>query len=211
MALSSVSLASLRADEIDCIHFADGDGVPVTPDMLCASVSRSCCGGHVSLSVRCQETGRWAYAELPAGAALVLAQQLTECSESAKGPQHLGQLHLGEVGHVPAAFGGAGVGEDVHAPHVSSAFRTGHTAFVSPVGPRLEKCAHVLFEVLRFCLPRKLLFRFCASVHKLGIRVLQLFDVLFYRCQLVLGEGKPLFQDSSALDVAKGRNEPSER
>ena len=132
-------------------------------------------------------------------------------SESANGSHHLGQLHLGEVGHVPATGVGAGVGEAVHSIQVSTAFRTGHTVFVSPVGPGLEKCAHVLFEVLRFCLPRKLLFRLCASVHKLGIRTLQVFDVLFHRCQLVLSKGQPFFEYRSTLDVAKGRNEPSER
>ena len=142
--------------------------------------------------------------------ASLLADEI-DGSDSANGPQHLGQLHLGEVGHVPATGGGAGVREHVHPIHVSSAFRTGHTAFVSPVGPWLEKCAHVLFEVLRFCLPRKLLFRVCASFHKLGIRTLQVFDVLFYRCQLVLSKGQPFFEHGSTLDVSKGRNEPSER
>ena len=131
--------------------------------------------------------------------------------ESTKLAQDAGQVEFAEVGHVPAAGVGAGVREYVHSIQVSAAFRTGHTVFVSPVGPGLEKCAHVLFEVLRFCLPRKLLFRLCAAFHKLGIRTLQLFDVLFYRCQLVLSKGQPFFEYRSTLDVSEGRNEPSKR
>lgn len=131
--------------------------------------------------------------------------------ESTKLAQDAGQVEFAEVGHVPATGVGAGVGKDVHSIHVSTAFRTGHTVFVSPIGPGLEKCAHVLFEVLSFCLPRKLLFRLCAAFHKLGIRTLQVFDVLFHRCQLVLSKGQPFFEHSSTLDVSEGRNEPSKR